>query len=98
AKAQAITRDLEKAKGPTTNDPVRNSTARRSAVKASWARFTRAMEVPKVRSSVDSSGASTTRRTKSRWSPMPTMQRGGVETTRETYGVSPSHWKRHNVV
>ena len=43
--AQAMTRDLEKAKGPSTKEPVRYSTERRSEVKASWARFTRAMEI-----------------------------------------------------
>jgi hypothetical protein len=64
ANRHAITRDFEKAKGPTRNEPVRNSTERRSEVKASWAMFTRAIEMPKVRRSEDSSGASTTRRTK----------------------------------
>ena len=71
AMAQAITRDLEKAKGPRTKEPVRYSTARRSEVKASCATLTSAMDTPKVRSSEDSSGASTTRRTRKRWRSMP---------------------------
>jgi len=83
AKAQAITRDFEKAKGPRTKDPVRYSTERRSAVKVSWARFTSAIEMPKVRRRVESSGASTTRLTKSRCSTIPTTKRTGMETTRE---------------
>jgi hypothetical protein len=83
AKAQAMTRDLEKAKGPSTKEPVRYSTERRSAVKASWARFTRAMEIPKVRRSEESSGASTTRLTKSRCSTTPTTKRRGMVTRSE---------------
>ena len=83
AKAQAMTRDLEKANGPHTKEPVRYSTERRSAVKASWARFTMAMDTPNVRRSEESSGASTTRRTKRRCKAMPTRKRSGIVTRSE---------------
>src|SRR3990172_8410675 len=98
AKAQAITRDLEKANGPRTKDPVRYSTDRTSEVKASWARLTRAMDTPNVSSSEDSSGASTTRRTSRRWRTTPTANSAGMDTRSERYGSRPSHWKSPNVV
>jgi hypothetical protein len=79
ATAQAMTRDLEKAKGPTRKEPVRYSTERRSEVNMSWARLTIPMETPKVSSSEDSSGASTTRRTRRRWSTTPTTNSVGIE-------------------
>ena len=69
AKPQAIEPRLREREGPERRrSPVRYSTERRSEVNASWARFTSAMETPKVSSSEDSSGASTTRRTRKRWS------------------------------
>ena len=67
-----------------------NSTERRSEVKASWAKFTRAMEMPKVRSSEDSSGASTTRRTRKCCSATPSRNTTGIETRSERYGFSPT--------
>src|SRR4030065_248072 len=63
AKAKAISRDLDSARRPTRKAPVRNSTERRSEVKASWVTFTRPMEMPKVRRSEESSGGGTTRDT-----------------------------------
>src|SRR6266542_19064 len=83
ANPQAMTRDLEKAKGPKTKEPVRYSTERRSEVNASWARLTMAMDTPKVSSSEDSSGASTTRPTSVRWSARPTRNSTGMDTSRE---------------
>src|SRR5262245_46632268 len=98
AKAQAITRDFEKAKGPTTKEPVRNSTERRSEVKASCARFTSAIETPNMSSSEDSSGASTTRLTSVRWSTRPTRKSAGIDTSSERYGLSPNQLKSQKVV
>ena len=80
AKTNATMRDFDTANGPTTKDPVRNSTARRSDVNASWARFTTAIEMPKVRSSEDSSGASTTRKTSVRSSSMPITKSAAIDT------------------
>src|SRR5574341_1567721 len=71
AKTNETDRDLDSAKGPTRKAPVRNSTERTSDVKARWVRFTRAIEIPKVRSREESSGASTTRVTSVRWRSMP---------------------------
>ena len=65
------------------------STERRSEVKASWARFTSAIEIPKVSSSEDSSGASTTRRTRKRCSATPITKSTGIETSSERYGLKP---------
>src|SRR5262245_56481292 len=98
AKAQAITRDVEKANGPSTKEPVRYSTERRSEVKASWARFTSPMATPKVRSSDDSSGASTTRRTRVRCRSMPTANSSGIDTSSERYGFRPNQLNSQNVV
>src|SRR5262249_42225567 len=90
AKRKATMRDFDNATGPITKEPVTNSTARRSDVKASWARLTRAMEIPKVRSNEDSSGASTTRKTKVRSRSMPTTNRAAIDTGRVTYGFTPN--------
>ena len=98
AKPKAITRDFENAKGPSTKEPVRYSTERRSEVNVSWAMFTRPMATPKVRSSEDSSGASTTRRTRKRWSTRPIANRSGIETRSDTYGLRPSQRNSQNVV
>src|SRR6266849_684124 len=83
ANPHAIRRDLEKANGPRTKEPVRYSTERRSDVNTSWARLTRAMDTPKVRSSEDSSGASTTWLTSILWIATPTMKSSGMETRRD---------------
>src|SRR5712692_10177119 len=98
AKAQAITRDFEKANGPSTKDPVRYSTDLRSDVKASWVTFTRAMPTPNISSSEDSSGASTTRRTSRLWRTTPTTNSAGIDTRSERYGFRPNQWKSQNVV
>src|SRR6266545_1556710 len=98
ANPQAITRDLEKANGPRTKEPVRYSTERRSEVNASWARLTSAMDTPKVSSSEDSSGASTTRPTSVPCSARPTRNSTGMDTSRERYGLSHSQWKSQKVV
>src|SRR6267142_2939122 len=98
AKPQVASRGLEMAKGPTTKEPVRYSTERRSEVKASWARFTSAIEKPKVSSSDESSGASTTRRTRKRCSATPTRKRSGIDISRERYGLRLIYWKSQNVV
>src|SRR6267142_2666216 len=91
-------RVIAMAKPPTTKEPVRYSTERRSEVKASWARFTSAIETPKVSSSDESSGASTTRRTRKRCSATPTRKRSGIDTSRERYGLRLIYWKSQNVV
>ena len=98
ANRHAMTRDFENAKGPMRNEPVMNSTERRSEVKASWARFTRAMEMPKVRSSEDSSGASTTRRTRKCCRRTPITNTTGIETRSERYGFSPTVLKSKYVM
>src|SRR5438094_7653069 len=98
ATAQAITRALEKANGPRAKDPVRYSTDLRSDVKESWARLTRAIDTPNVRSSEDSSGASTTRRTSRPWRTTPTRNSRGMDTRSERYGFRPNQWKSQNVV
>ena len=82
-------RGLESAKGPTTKDPVRYSTERRSEVNASWARLTSAIETPKVSRSEESSGASTTRRTRKRCSATPTTNSTGIDMRIERYGLRP---------
>src|SRR5712691_6205282 len=98
AKEQAMMRDLENANGPQTKEPVRYSTERRSEVKASCAMFTSAIETPKVSSSEESSGASTTRRTSNHCSSTPITKSSGMDTRSERYGFRPSQWKSQKVV
>ena len=98
AKAHAASRGFESAKGPTTKDPVRYSTERRSEVNASWARLTSAIDTPKVSRSEESSGASTTRRTRKRWSASPTRKSSGIDRRIERYGLRPKRWKSQKVV
>src|SRR5256886_2795791 len=84
AKTNATTRVFERANGPTTHAPVRYSTERRSEVKRSWARFTSAIETPKVSSSEESSGASTTRKTSVRSRTTPTTKRTAMRSEEHT--------------
>jgi hypothetical protein len=67
-----------------------NSTARRSEVNASWARFTSAIEIPKVSRSEDSSGASTTRKTSVRCSRSPTTNSTAIATGTVRKGFMPA--------
>ena len=89
AKANATRRVFDRANGPSGMEPVRYSTARRSDVKASCARFTSPIETPNVSSSEESSGASTTRKTSDRWSTTPTTNSAAIVTGTERYGFSP---------
>ena len=74
-----------------------NSTARRSDVNASWARLTMAIEMPNVRSSEDSSGASTTRKTSVRSSSMPIRNSAAIDTGSVRYGFTPKALYRKKV-
>jgi len=66
------------------------STARRSEVKRFCARFTSAIEMPKVSSRDDSSGASTTRKISVRCSSMPTTNRTAMAMGTVRNGFMPS--------
>src|SRR3972149_6388281 len=89
AKAKEISRDLESAKGPTKKEPVRNSTERTSELKAYWVTLTSAIEIPNVRRSEESSGASTTRCPIERWGRAPSRNMSGMETRSERDGLIP---------
>jgi len=73
---------------------VRYSTERRSEVKRSWARLTSAIETPKVSSSEESSGASTTRKTSVRSRRTPTTKSIAMLTGTVRYGLMPSAVER----
>src|SRR3990172_6637773 len=98
ATAKEISRDLESAKGPTKKEPVRNSTERTSELKAYWVTLTRAIEIPNVRRSEESSGASTTRCTIERWRKAPSRNMSGMETRSDRYGLIPRSWNHQKVV
>ena len=78
ANRKAMNRGLDRARPPITQAPVMNSTARRAEGHASWARFTSAIEIPKVSRSEDSSGASTTRKTSVRCRSTPTTNSAAI--------------------
>ena len=90
AKAQATRRDLENAKGPRTKEPVRNSTERRSEVKASWAMLTMAMEIAEGQQQRGELGRvhhPPHEQTAAGRTPM--TNSSGMETRSERYGFSP---------
>src|SRR5262245_45534772 len=98
AKPKAMVRGFERATGPTSHEPVMNSTALRSDVKASWARLTRAIDTPNVSNSDDSSGASMTRNTRVRWRTTPSKNRSAIEIGSDRYGLRPNRAHRNQVV
>ena len=83
-------RGLENASPPTIQEPVRYSTVRRLEVKASWVRFTSAIEMPKVSRSEESSGAPTTRNTSARCSRRPTTNSAAIDRGTVRNGFIPS--------
>src|SRR5262245_14176289 len=98
AKPKAMVRACDKATGPTSHEPVMNSTALKSDVKPSWARLTRAIDTPNVSNSDDSSGASMTRNTRVRWRMTPSENRSAIDIGSDRYGLRPNWAQRNQVV